>query len=203
MALSSKFIRIFALILLFTGLEVNANSLEVSISSGFTTGNDATSDEPETETFIDGDEAFSVTIGLFDEYVGENSRIYELLVSTSELTFRPEGESSFSVDSVHIQLGGRYQWEHIDRVKPFLSGGLGASFYDSDTANEVFFTLGLGAGFNFYLTEQIGIRAEVRGIFNAVDSRGAFFCGNRGCEFALASELWVITQGTLGVHLRF
>ena len=57
-----------------------------------------------------------------------------------------------------------YQFGSADaRLRPFVFGGLGATFFSADTVeSETKFSFGLGGGIKYFLWNAIGVRAHAR-----------------------------------------
>ena len=57
-----------------------------------------------------------------------------------------------------------YQFGSADaRLRPFVFGGLGATFFSADTVeSETKFSFGLGGGIKYFVWNAIGVRAHVR-----------------------------------------
>jgi outer membrane protein W len=100
------------------------------------------------------------------------------------------------------QLHGNvvYRFRHADATwQPFVFGGLGATFFTSDTvASETKFSLDVGGGVTFFPSRLVGARAQVR--YNPTfldDSSSGTFCDPFGfcqgvlqqIEFAAAAVL--------------
>ena len=87
---------------------------------------------------------------------------------------------SLRIDYYH--LGGTIFYDY-DKLHPFVSGGLGATHISP--ANDAFssetkFSLSVGGGLKFPLTQNVGLRLEARGYGTVVSSGGTILCSG-GC----------------------
>ena len=120
---------------------------------------------------------------------------YTQQFSSYDVAMGDETGSLFSMDIA--QLHGEVVYEFGDsgkRLRPFVSGGLGATFFSArDLATETKVSAGIGGGAKMFLSPNVGIRAQVRyrPIFLGGDEDGDFcdpfgFCQSvlRRFEFA-------------------
>jgi opacity protein-like surface antigen len=110
------------------------------------------------------------------------------------------------VDVEYFHIGGRNYWEN-GAMRPFVTGGLGATPFDpqsSSLGSETRFSISLGGGVEIGAGERIGIRLEGRGFATFLDSEGAVFCDSSGgCVVLVASDLlWQFEVGA-GVTFKF
>ena len=84
--------------------------------------------------------------------------------SSYDLTMGEETASLFSIDVVQLQGDLVYEFGGSDsRVKPFVSAGVGATFLGArDLPSETKTTVGVGGGAKFFLSPNVGVRAQVR-----------------------------------------
>ncbi len=116
------------------------------------------------------------------------------------------GNPLFDLAVEYYHVGGLYLIDvHNDRVQPFVSGTLGVTRMDPEGEGlntETRFSLGIGGGVKLFLTDHLGIRLDVRGIYTALTSNGAVFCSG-GCAISVQSSGFVQGELAAGLVVRF
>lgn len=105
----------------------------------------------------------------------------------------------------HVQAGGLRELQP-GRVRPFLTGTLGLTRYESGGDNEIRFSLSAGGGVKLLPTEHVGIRLDGRVFATIVDAEGDLLACAPGLGICVGSiDAWVIWQAeaTAGVVVRF
>lgn len=145
--------------------------------------------------------------GLFLDYAPINYEgRFEFLWSRqdSNVDFRGNnglGRVDLTIDE--FQLGGVAEFGS-KKFRQYVSAHLGATYYSSDGyGDDLRFSLGIGAGVKAFLTENIYLRADVRGFCTIVEGEGSFIYAN-GITVATftGSTLWQ-GQVSVGVGITF
>lgn len=105
----------------------------------------------------------------------------------------------------HAHLGGTYFFDGPIGAGPYVVGGLGATLYRpglAGTGDALRPSLNLGIGHQFALGARLALRAELRGYFTLVDSRGGLFCAN-GCLVVVHGDGIVQGAAQLGLSYRY
>ena len=92
------------------------------------------------------------------------------------------GESLFDMDIHYLHLGGTYLFP-MERVTPFIGGGLGLTFLSPDGPGlnaKTYFSLSLGAGIKIPVTKTLGLRFEGRGFATFLPDQTDIFCVSYG-----------------------
>lgn len=121
---------------------------------------------------------------------------------TTSGTFTGDPLFDLTVDYYHI--GGVYMLEG-ERVRPFVSGTFGLTRMDpkrSDLSTENRFSIALGGGAKFFLSKNVGVRLDVRGIYTAMNADTAVFCSG-GCVIQVRSSGFVQAELGAALMLRF
>jgi opacity protein-like surface antigen len=119
------------------------------------------------------------------------------------------GEPLFDLGVTTIQAGGRYQSDH-DKVKGFVSGGLGFSYFkpsgdlDGQPLNDEWaWVLSLGGGAIIPVSEKLAVRLEGRAIGTfLLDSSGAF-CSQGLCVVSVDGSGFVQAEFRVGLAISF
>ena len=109
---------------------------------------------------------------------------------------------SLRIDYYH--LGGTIFYDY-DKLHPFVSGGLGATHISP--ANDAFssetkFSLSVGGGLKFPLTQNVGLRLEARGYGTVVSSGGTIMCSG-GCVAKFTGSLYMQFEALAGLSIAF
>ena len=109
---------------------------------------------------------------------------------------------SLRIDYYH--LGGTIFYDY-DKLHPFVSGGLGATHISP--ANDAFssetkFSLSVGGGLKFPLTQNVGLRLEARGYGTVVSSGGTIMCSG-GCVAKFTGTLFMQFEALAGLSIAF
>jgi hypothetical protein len=113
-------------------------------------------------------------------------------------------QAGFDVDVDYLHIGGMAPFRTPNqRLEALLTGGLGATFLRpglSGASSETRFSLSLGVGLLYHVSDRVGLRLEARGWFTFTESSGAVFCAG-GCVVAFSGSGF--GQGELTAGLRF
>jgi len=130
----------------------------------------------------------------------------EIYLSRQSTTLSTDGTFTgnplFDLSVEYYHVGGLYLIDvQNERVRPFVSGTFGVTHLNpqgEDLSSETQFSLALGGGVKFFITEHLGLRLDARGIFTALNTNGAVFCSG-GCAISVQSSGFL--QGELGAGL--
>lgn len=131
---------------------------------------------------------------------------YDFLFSrqTTELQPSTSPDSTESIRIDYYQVGGTVFY-HVDRLHPFVTGGVGATHISP--ANDAFssetkFSLSVGGGLNVPLGQNVGLRLEARGYGTVVDSGGSILCSG-GCVAQFKGSLFMQFEASAGLSVAF
>lgn len=114
------------------------------------------------------------------------------------------GTQAIDVTIYQLQFGGLY-FPGGKTYGGFASGVLGVTRLEPD--NSAYDTnhrlaLSLGGGYQFFLSDSLRLRLDLRGIYTALDSGGSVFCSG-GCELKYRSSGYLQIEAGAGLVLRF
>jgi len=92
------------------------------------------------------------------------------------------GETLFDLDIHYLHLGGTYMFPG-EKVRPFVSGGLGATHFvphGSGMNSKTYFSLSLGGGAKIPISDHVGLRFEARGFMTILPDTTEIFCVSSG-----------------------
>lgn len=148
-------------------------------------------DEPAYALALDIDTGKNTAVGA---YISQQTTSLPLDDSGSEI----------ALDVRYIHLTATERWRHGHRWESFVSGGAGVSYFDPDeVSNETKFSIGLGFGGSFFLTDFLAFRVETRGFVTLMDTNSSLFCGSNGCKARVSSPTLLQGNASAGLVLRF
>jgi len=120
--------------------------------------------------------------------------------------FEPSG-SSFNVAVEQYQATFIHQWgEPRDRLRPFLSGGLGATHFRPPAGlyGETRFSWSLAGGAKIFPTERLGLRLQGRWVPTWLSASSGSFCDPFGfCYLVIDASFFHQFELTSGLVFRF
>ena len=111
---------------------------------------------------------------------------YELFYSFQKTELKGRGvlsgDALFDLDIHYLHIGGTYLFPG-ERVRPFIGGGLGLTYFSPDGPglnSKVYFSLSLGGGAKIPISKRVGLRFEGRGFLTILPDSTDIFCVSSG-----------------------
>ena len=167
---------------LFPGKAGAEWGLEITPYAGYTIGGNFTDNTTGAELDVKEGGSFGLVLGLPDTPETQYELFYGFQKTkvTAGGTFG--GETLFDLDIHYLHLGGTYLFP-ADKVRPFISGGLGATHFvphGSGLNSKTYFSLSLGGGVKIPISGHIGLRFEGRGFMTILPDTTEIFCVSSG-----------------------
>ncbi|MCG6938292.1 MAG: porin family protein [Gammaproteobacteria bacterium] len=108
-----------------------------------------------------------------------------------------------TIDYLHI--GGTAPISEENKLKTFVSGGVGFTYLSPDFSgfqSDLRASLSIGIGLKYFLSENIAVRLEARGLGTLFNSNAALFC-NGGCSLSVNGSLFTQIEAFAGLAFRF
>ncbi len=152
----------------------------------------------------------SGSYGLVVDVDLEPDKQIEIYLSRQSTTLSADGTFTgnplFDLTVEYYHVGGLYLIDiQNERVRPFVSGTLGITRMNPQgdgLSTETRFSLAIGGGAKFFITDHLGLRLDARGIFTALSSSGAVFCSG-GCAISVQSSGFIQGELAAGLVMRF
>ncbi|MEA1888418.1 MAG: outer membrane beta-barrel protein [Pseudomonadota bacterium] len=200
---------IFSLILVLSSSLASAT--EITPFGGYRMGGEFTGPSQGDTYDVSSAAAFGIILGLpFGK--PENKTMFELTYShqSTELKTKPEFQTThlFDLDIDYFTVGGTYLIGDGTPLQPFISAGIGASYFKPGTSgldSETRLALSIGGGAKWMISKQVGLRFELRGIatsFGLGDEEDTIFCGNNEC-LTIEKNVFFQTDAMLGLIVKF
>lgn len=117
-------------------------------------------------------------------------------ITSSSGTVPPETLTDLDISYAHI--GGVLNFGE-KRVRPFFGGGLGLTHFNVENySDDTKFSISLAGGVKLFLTPNIGLRLEARGLATLVNNTTWIYGGN-GAAIGVSGD--ILTQGQLNAGL--
>ncbi len=178
---------------------------EITPTVGYRFG--GTVDNDDGQFSANDDLAWGGTIG----YRVKRDGLVELVYSRQSTTIRfdPDTAAQFTVGGAaieYIQIGGALEFGHNERTKPYFALTVGATHFSPQTTglgDEWDFSVGGALGLKTYLSQHLGLRAQVRLWMTTLSADTEFWCTLPGVCVISASDGVFFTQGELSGGLIF
>ena len=110
-----------------------------------------------------------------------------------------------SIDALHAQVGGVYEWADSQWLKPYFVMTLGLSHYSPElTDEETYFSGTAGLGSRFRLTNKLSLKLEARVLGTLLNDSSPIFCQDDDeCSVGIDGRLWNQQHFTAGMSWSF
>lgn len=162
----------------------------------FTTG--ATLELKETSNF-------GFILGIGEEGSGTQTEVYFSRQKTEiEGSGAFSAASLFDLDVDYYHIGGSAIVNETENLQPFIAASIGATHFRpeaSGVSSETKFSLGIGGGVKYFVSDRVGLRAEGRAMGTFIDHEAAAFCAGGNCLVVGGSEMLWQFNGIVGLIL--
>lgn len=172
---------------------------------GYTGGGNLEDTTSGDELSVDGAQSHALILA-FDS---ERDKQYELLYSRlSSSLSSDEGLISTplqDIDFHYLHFGGNYYFNGRTDLSPYVAGGIGLTWIDPKIANgndQVKPSLNLAFGVSWMLSENLGLRAEMRGYGTMMSNTTLISCDG-ACDIRVKSDLLLQYQLNTGIVFHF
>jgi hypothetical protein len=179
---------------LFPGKAGAEWGLEITPYAGYTVGGNFTDNTTGADLDVEEGGNFGLVLGLPDT---PDTR-YELFYGFQRTKVSGGGISGggtlFDLDIHYLHLGGSYMLSR-EKVRPFLSGGLGATHFvphGNGLNQKTYFSLSLGGGVGIPISGHVGLRFEGRGFLTILPDTTEIFCvssGDAACNVKVQGDV--------------
>lgn len=189
-------------ITLLAGYQFNSD-FEVASLDGQLPDDSPVSGSPGDDIELDDGAAFSLGVD-FVYRQNQNQRI-GFYVSHQQTEFEDNaGLNDRDMDVTHVHFTAMSYYPQ-GKFEPFVIAGVGAGFFspkDSSLKSETQFSMQVGAGANYQLTDNLLLRFDARWLPTFFNGSGSAFCSG-GCTIRLSSDTYNQVQVNAGLMFRF
>lgn len=187
---------------LLAGYQFNAD-FEVAAVSGESHGASLQTGSPGDDVELDDDAAFSLAVDFL--YRQRQDQRMGFYISHQQTQFDDHaGLAEREMDVTHIHFTAMSYYPE-GNFEPFVIAGLGVGIFsprDSTLKDETQFSMQIGAGANYRLTDSLLLRFDARWLPTFFNGSGSAFCSG-GCTIRLSSDTYNQVQINTGVMFRF
>lgn len=187
----------------------NSFGVEITPLYGYRGGGEFIDNITQQKHTTDSSEIYGVIIG-FPYERGKDWEIYyshqsSKLRSVSLTSPAPTSTADIPLSIDYLHLGGTAPISEQDKMKTFVSGGLGFTYLSPDFSgfqSDLRASLSIGIGMKYYFTDNLALRLESRVLGTMFNSNAALFC-NGGCSLSINGSLFVQAEAFAGLVFRF
>jgi len=179
---------------LFPGQAGAEWGLEITPYAGYTVGGNFTDNTTGANLDVKEGGNFGLVLGLPDTPETRYELFYAFQRTKVTGGGTSGGETLFDLDIHYLHLGGSYMPSR-EKVRPFLSGGLGATHFvphGSGLNQKTYFSLSLGGGVGIPISGHVGLRFEGRGFLTILPDTTEIFCvssGDAACNVKVQGDV--------------
>jgi hypothetical protein len=134
-------------------------------------------------------------------YSHQSTNLNSITISTPA----PNNSADIPLTIDYLHFGGTAPISDEDKLKTFVSGGLGFSYLSPDytgAQSDLRASLSIGIGLKWPMTDRISLRLETRGLATLYNNNSAIFC-NGGCAIAINGNMFLQGEVFAGLGFRF
>jgi len=199
----------FALLLVLIPATARAErGVEITPFAGYAMGGGFEDNTTGASLDVDSSGMLGLILGLRDTHETQ----YELFYSFQRTELNGGGNSGgaslFDMDIHYLHIGGTYLFPG-EKVRPFLSGGLGLTLFVPDAngvSSKANFSLSLGGGVKIPISNHVGLRFEGRGFLTILPANTEVFCvssGGAACAVRVQGDVFGQVQLLTGLYFGF
>jgi len=197
------------LLLAFLFFSTNLYSVEVIPLFGFRGGGEFIDAVDNTKHTLESSEIYGLILSWPYER-GKNFEVYYSHQSTqlnSISTTEPAPNNSVDIPLTidYLHFGGTAPISDEDKLKTFVSGGLGFTYLSPDytgAQSDLRASLSIGVGLKWPMTDRISLRLETRGLATLYNNNSAIFCSG-GCAISINGNMFLQGEVFAGLGFRF
>ena len=207
----------YTTLVVFLGLGLPAKATDITLLAGYQFNSDfevasldgqppdssPASGSPGDDIALDDGAAFSLGVD-FVYRRNQNQRI-GFYVTHHQTEFEDNaGLKDRDMDVTHVHFTAMSYYPE-GKFEPFVMAGVGAGFFspeDSSLNSETQFSMQVGAGVNYQLTDNLLLRFDARWLPTFFNGSGSAFCSG-GCTIRLSSDTYSQIQVNAGLMFRF
>ncbi|MCL1138729.1 outer membrane beta-barrel protein [Shewanella pneumatophori] len=178
----------------FAGYSFAASEFDISNSASADTG----------QGKIAESENYGVMLGITTKDPGSVYLLYSHQATDLKGAgnFSPEIITSMDVDYFHV--GGTLYFP-TQVLNPYVTTSLGLTSMrpGGGYSTETRFSMAIGGGFEYQVTQSLALFAEVKGYATFVNADNALFCDGSGCIWNIQSDIMWQGQANIGASLKF
>lgn len=176
-----------------------ASDFEVSAYLGQMYSSDLTDTSTDNTLSVDAGGNFGLAVAWQDSPNGQG----QIMLNVVSHDFSSEADNqNHSLDIMYAHFNGIAQFRQQSYVTT-VSLGLGGAYFDSDVSEELYPSATLAFGTRYEFSDRVALFTELRGYASLVDDADNMFCENEICHAQFKDTLWVESNISLGISIKF
>ena len=134
-------------------------------------------------------------------YSHQSTNLNSITISTPA----PDNSVDIPLTIDYLHFGGTAPISDEDKLKTFVSGGLGFTYMSPDytgAQSDLRASLSIGVGLKWPMTDRIALRLETRGLATLYNNNSAIFCSG-GCAISVSGNMFLQGEVFAGLGFRF
>jgi opacity protein-like surface antigen len=134
-------------------------------------------------------------------YSHQSTNLNSITISTPA----PDNSVDIPLTIDYLHFGGTAPISDEDKLKTFVSGGLGFTYMSPDytgAQSDLRASLSIGVGLKWPMTDRIALRLETRGLATLYNNNSAIFCSG-GCAISVSGNMFLQGEVFAGLVLSF
>jgi opacity protein-like surface antigen len=134
-------------------------------------------------------------------YSHQSTNLNSITISTPA----PDNSVDIPLTIDYLHFGGTAPISDEDKLKTFVSGGLGFTYMSPDytgAQSDLRASLSIGVGLKWPMTDRIALRLETRGLATLYNNNSAIFCSG-GCAISVSGNMFLQGEVFAGLGFKF
>jgi hypothetical protein len=176
-----------------------ATDFEVSVFLGQMYSSDLTDISAENTLSVDAGGNVGVAVAWQDSPNGQG----QIMLNVVSHDFYSEADNqNHTLDIMYAHFNGIAQFRQQSYVTT-VSLGLGGAYFDSDVGEELYPSATLAFGTRYEFSDTVALFTELRGYASLVDDADNMFCENEICHAQFEDSLWMESNISIGLAIKF
>ena len=189
----------FALYITIFSFSAFATDIEFSAFLGQMYSSDLADSTADNTLSVDAGGNFGVAVAWQDSPNGQG----QIMLNVVSHDFKSDvTEQDYSLDIMYAHFNGIAQFRQQSYVTT-VSLGLGGAYFDNDVNEELYPSATVAFGTRYEFSDRVAIITELRGYATLVDDDDNMFCENEICHAQFKDSLWMESNISIGLAIKF
>jgi hypothetical protein len=189
----------FALYITIFSFSAFATDVEFSAFLGQMYSSDLADSTADNTLSVDAGGNFGVAVAWQDSPNGQG----QIMLNVVSHDFKSDvTEQDYSLDIMYAHFNGIAQFRQQSYVTT-VSLGLGGAYFDNDVNEELYPSATVAFGTRYEFSNRVAIITELRGYATLVDDDDDMFCENEICHAQFKDSLWMESNISIGLAIKF
>ncbi|PCI06721.1 MAG: hypothetical protein COB77_06150 [Gammaproteobacteria bacterium] len=201
------FIKLMIIGMLLLG--TRSYSTEITPLLGFRAGGELVDKNTNKKHTVNESESYGFIVSFPYEYK-KTIEIYYSHQSSKLTSVNVDLPSTTGIEDIpltidYLHIGGTAPIADYDKLKTFISGGLGFTYLSPDLSglqSDLRASFSIGLGLKWPITQNLALRLESRALATLFNSNSALFC-NGGCSLTVNGSLFIQAEVFAGLAFSF